>query len=67
VVSNLEDVGTATTVKENKAILHSQADDVAPFEDSVELVATNELPSNALIEVGTEHGLADRDSLNTML
>ena len=30
-----------------------------PFEDSVELVRNSGLPSESLIEVGTEHRLAD--------
>lgn len=50
--------GTATTVKPNTVILHSKADEVVPFVDSVELVKNSSLPSSALVEVGHEHRLA---------
>jgi hypothetical protein len=59
--------GTATTVKPGTVILHSQADDVVPFLDSVELVRKSGLPSESLIAVGTEHRLADEESLGKML
>ena len=59
--------GTATTVKPNTTILHSRADDVVPFADSEELVKNSGLPSDALIEVGYEHRLADEESLGEVL
>jgi hypothetical protein len=59
--------GTATTVKPNTVILHSKADEVVPFADSGELVKNSGLLSSALIEVGTEHRLADEESLGKML
>ena len=59
--------GTATKVKPGTVILHSRADDVVPFADSEELVRNSGLPSSALIEVGTEHRLADEWSLAAML
>ena len=59
--------GTATTVKPNTTILHSRADETVPFEDSVELLRNSSLPDSALIEVGTEHRLADAESLEAML
>ena len=59
--------GTATTVKPGTVILHSPADDVVPFTDSEELVRNSGLPSESLISVGTEHRLADKESLRTML
>ncbi|MEN6458188.1 MAG: hypothetical protein ABFC63_04605, partial [Thermoguttaceae bacterium] len=59
--------GTATTVKPNTLILHSKADEVVPFADSVELIRNGHLPSELLIDVGTEHRLADEDSLRRML
>lgn len=59
--------GTATTIKPNTVILHSNADEVVPFADSVELVANSGLPSSALISVGSEHRLADEESLKKML
>jgi hypothetical protein len=48
-------------------ILHSRADDVAPFADSEELVSNSGLPASALIEVGTDHRLADKEPLERML
>ena len=55
--------GTATTVKPGTIILHSRVDKVVPFADSEELVRNSGLPSSALIEVGTEHRLADKGEL----
>jgi len=59
--------GTATKVKANTTILHSRADDVVPFENSEELVGNSGLPESALIEVGTDHRLADPEPLARML
>lgn len=59
--------GTATTVKANTTVLHSKQDDVVPFANSVELVSNSELPESALIEVGTDHRLADTEPLAKML
>jgi hypothetical protein len=59
--------GTATTVKPGTIILHSRADDVVPFADSEELVSNSRLPKTALIEIGTDHRLADRQPLAAML
>jgi len=59
--------GAATTVKPNTVILHSPDDEVVPFSDSEELVKNSGLPSGSLIEVGTEHRLADDESLGVML
>jgi hypothetical protein len=59
--------GTAKTVKANTTILHSRADDVVPFEDSKELVNNSGLPASALIDVGTDHRLADEEPLAKML
>ena len=56
--------GTARTVKPGTVILHSRADDVIPFADSEEL-AKNCVA--ALIEVGTDHRLADQEALEMML
>ena len=58
---------TSTTVKINTTILHSRNDDVVPFADSQELLRNSNLPESALIEVGTEHRLADEESLEVML
>ena len=59
--------GTATIVKPNCLILHSQKDEVVPFADSEILVAASYLPTNTLIDVGEEHRLADSESLKAML
>ena len=59
--------GTVKKLKPNAVILHSRADDVIPFADSVELVAKSHLPSESLIEVGDDHRLADPEPLKAML
>ncbi len=58
--------GTVHRLKRNSLILHSRNDDVIPFTDSEELVAKSGLPQETLIEVGSDHRLADEDSLNAM-
>jgi len=59
--------GSTRTVKPGTVILHSRADDVVPFGDSEELIRSNNLPREALIEVGSDHRLADPESLQMML
>ena len=59
--------GTVKTVKPGTVILHSRADDVIPFADSEELVTSSGLLASALIEVGRDHRLADREPLEAML
>src|ERR1022692_1926681 len=59
--------GTARTVKLGTIILHSRADDVIPFADSEELLRNSDLPSLCLVAVGSDHRLADPESLNVML
>jgi hypothetical protein len=59
--------GPAKTVKPSTVILHSRADDVVSFSDSEELVRNSVLPASALIEVGTDHRLADKEALERML
>jgi alpha/beta hydrolase family protein len=59
--------GTATTVKPGTVILHSRADEVVPFAHSEELIRNSRLTANALIEVGTDHRLADPEPLEKML
>src|SRR3954453_12834146 len=56
--------GTARTVKPGTVILHSRADDVVPFADSEELARSS---GATLIEVGTDHRLADPELLAAML
>lgn len=58
--------GTAAKLKGNAVILHSRADDVIPFGDSEELIALSGLPPEIIIEVGSDHRLADPESLSVM-
>jgi len=58
--------GTARRVKPGTVILHSRADDVVPFADSEELISNSGLPSSALIEVGSDHRLADPEPLRVL-
>ena len=55
--------GTARTVMHDTVILHSRADDVVPFADSEELARKT---GARLIEVGTDHRLADSEPLAAM-
>jgi hypothetical protein len=48
-------------------ILHSRTVDVVPFSQGQELVRNNELPVAALIEIGTDHRLADPEPLQALL
>jgi dipeptidyl aminopeptidase/acylaminoacyl peptidase len=57
----------AKAVKPGTVVLHSRADDVVPFADSEELVRNSALPASALIEVGTDHRLADPEPLGALL
>ncbi len=59
--------GTARTAKPGTIILHSEADDVIPIDDSRELVRKSGLPDSALVVVGHDHRLADPESLAEML
>ena len=59
--------GTAITVKANTTILHSRQDDVVPFDDSLELIKNSGLPASALIEIGSDHRLANPEPLAKML
>lgn len=59
--------GTAENVKPGTVILHSRSDDVVPFADSVELVSKSGLPESSLIEIGTDHRLADPEPLSALL
>jgi hypothetical protein len=59
--------GTVRALKPNSVILHSRQDDVIPFTDSEKLVNHSGLPPETLIEVGSNHRLADEESLSVML
>ena len=56
--------GNATTVKPGTVILHSRADDIIPFADSEKLAKVS---GAKLIEIGSDHRLADPQSLAAML
>ena len=56
--------GTAKMVKPGSVILHSRADDVISFAGSEELAKNSGV---TLIEVGTDHRLADPEPLEVML
>ena len=61
----LEEVGNGKDGQSpDTVILHSRADDVVPFADSEELARTS---GATLIEVGTDHRLADPEPLAAML
>lgn len=59
--------GAARAVPPGSVVLHSRGDDVIPFAESEELVRTSGLPPEALIEVGTDHRLAEPEPLAAML
>ncbi|MFO0910021.1 MAG: alpha/beta hydrolase [Isosphaeraceae bacterium] len=59
--------GTVCTVKPGTIILHSRADDVVPFADSEALLRNSGLPATPLIEVGSDHRMADPEPLEAML
>jgi len=56
--------GTAESVRPDAVILHSRGDEVIPFADSEELARNSKA---TLIEVGTDHRLADPEPLAAML
>lgn len=58
--------GNVDLVKPNTLILHSRADEVIPLEDSEDLIRRSKMHSDTLIEVGTDHRLADHSSLSVM-
>ena len=59
--------GDARTVPADTILIHSRADEVIPFEHSVELAANSELPSGSLRDIGNDHRLADSEPLDAML
>ena len=59
--------GHARMVKPGTVVLHSRADDVVPFAHSEELVRNSRLLATALVEVGTDHRLADPEPLEALL
>lgn len=59
--------GNADRLKPRSVILHSRCDDVIPFADSEELVEASGLANETLLEVGTDHRLAEPEPLRAML
>ena len=59
--------GTAKSVKPGTVILHSRADNVVPFQDSVEFISESGLPETALGDVGRDHRLADPEPLEALV
>jgi hypothetical protein len=53
-------------VKPGTIILHSRGDDVIPFQASLELVRASGLLDGALVEVGTDHRLAEPEPLEAL-
>jgi hypothetical protein len=58
---------TARKVKPGTVILHSRDGDVVPFADSEELARNGGLAASALVEIGSDHRLADPEPLERML
>ncbi len=59
--------GSARVVKPGTLILHALADDVVPYSDTLELLEDSGLSAVAsLITVGSEHRLADPESLEAL-
>lgn len=56
--------GSVKSVPPDTIILHSRADDVIPFADSEELASRSQA---TLLEVGSDHRLADPEPLQAML
>lgn len=59
--------GSVKITKPGTLILHARADDVVPFQDSLDLISISGLPPSALIEVGRDHRLADPEPLEALL
>jgi len=58
--------GRVSVVKPGTLILHSKADDVIPFEESLELLRNSGLTESSLIVTGQDHRLADEESLQKL-
>ena len=54
------------TVKPGTVVLYSRADDVVEFSHNKELVRDSRLLLSALVELGTDHRLADLEPLEAM-
>jgi hypothetical protein len=62
-----ERFGHTKLLKPGDVILHSRADDVVPFAASEQLVRDSGLAASTLMEVGSDHRLADPEPLAAML
>jgi hypothetical protein len=58
--------GRSHVIPANTFVLHSRGDDIIPFEDSEDLVADSGLSADRILEVGSDHRLADPQSLAAM-
>lgn len=58
--------GKVKRLKPNSIILHSREDEVIPFAESEELIELSRLSTAHLLEVGSDHRLADPQSLAAM-
>lgn len=59
--------GAVTRLKPGSVVLHSAGDEVIPLADSKTLIAASGLPPETLVEVGSDHRLADPEPLAAML
>lgn len=59
--------GNARTIKPGTRILHALADEVIPWQDSVDLLSQSGLAESALITTGHDHRLSDPESLQALL
>lgn len=58
--------GCTTQVKPETFILHALADEVVPYQDSIDLLHQSGLDETRLICVGHNHRLADTDALQAL-
>ena len=58
--------GTTKTLQAPALILHSRHDTVVPFIDSEELLRASHQPADCLLAIGTDHRLADPESLSVL-
>lgn len=58
--------GVDPQVGSRTIILHSQHDDLVPVADSWELARLNDLPADALVEIGADHRMNDATALDAI-
>lgn len=58
--------GNRQSLKPQAVVLHSRDDEVIPFVESLELIERSGLSLDTLIETGSDHRLADPESLEMM-